>query len=879
MRSLARYTALRATLVLCLGMVFTTALARPGPVGDASPVSTALPAPVPTPVRVHHIVSTVRHRPVQQHIVEATPIPQVGSRFIAEPPAATTPVRLAAAPAPVRLAAPPTAVPVRKARSAPVRVMVARPAPNRMKPAHPAPTPARQALPRHVAPSRPAEPNFWLHGAGSQLYTAWGTPITLKAINWYGFEYAPFVPDGLDRARLDSILFNLRHLGFNALRITFADETVQSNPIVTSGLNANPELRGWHALDIMQRIIERAHHFGLRVILCNSRSEAGRGPEIKSGLWYTNEYSAAMWTADWVRLATRFRNDSAFVGADLRNEPHIVGSGTVDEQTYFKYGPLWGAYHGAYYHDRDWHWAAETLGNTLLGINPHLLIIVEGIQMYLDPFTNQMTGGLWGGNLIGVQYDRINLTHQSQLVYSVHEYGPHMWQADWFNPSTTYASLAQRWDQLWGYLLRANSYLRAPIFIGEFGTCHDYWACISDTDGWKQGFWFKSFVRYLHDHPRVSWAYWSLNPIGPFHPQDTNYYSLLSTDWHHYYPLTVRGLAPILSQPDGTPNTWSKDGLKAFPPEPGCSPDRSCVGVAVPQMPGAAGAMSSAPKAPTRLFPVQIIRNVPYVQPAGPYRVGDLYLPQDTGRAPRPAIVLVHGGSWATGTKGTPGMVLLAEGLARYGYVTFDINYRLAGHGGEYPKSIQDVEDAVAYLATQATPLHLDPTKIGTIGLSAGGYLALMAGYRFNVAPFAPPHYPGTHARISVIGSFFAPVGLRASVLSAGNAPRVQELAAYMGVTYRQNRALYKAASPLRYTDTAVPTIFWYGTADPMTPLAQTYELYKRLKQRQIRSELLDLPGAPHTLAQLSPSARDKVLTQLLDFLNGVLYHPTAWGG
>jgi acetyl esterase/lipase len=86
-------------------------------------------------------------------------------------------------------------------------------------------------------------------------------------------------------------------------------------------------------------------------------------------------------------------------------------------------------------------------------------------------------------------------------------------------------------------------------------------------------------------------------------------------------------------------------------------------------------------------------------------------------------------------------------------------------------------------------------------------------------------------------------------------------------------------ASPLRYSQTAVPTIFWYGSADLTTPLAQTFELYKRLRQRQIRSQLMDLPGAPHSLVELSPQSRDTVFRQLLGFLNSVFYHPTPWGG
>lgn len=407
--------------------------------------------------------------------------------------------------------------------------------------------------PRQRAALRKSDPihsNLWLHGIGSQLYTASNKPITLKAINWYGFEYPPFVPGGLGRAPLDSILSKLTNLGFNTLRITFADQTVESNPVVTSGLDANPQFRGLHALDVMQRILERAHRFGLRVILCNSRSEAGRGPEMKSGLWYTSDYPASAWESDWLSLARRFRNESALIGADLRNEPHIVGN-SFDVNAYFQKGPLWGAFQGTYYHDRDWHYAAQTVGNALLKVNPSLLVVVEGVQMYLDPDRNQLFGGLWGSNLMGVQYDQVVLSRPSQLVYSVHEYGPKMYTASWFNPRTSYGSLSRRWQRHWGYLLAAPKLMKAPILVGEFGTCDDFYSCIASHKPASQGFWFSAFVRYMKQHPQVGWAYWALNPDGPFYAHEDNFYSLVTSDWRHFHPMLVKGLQPLLHEPNG----------------------------------------------------------------------------------------------------------------------------------------------------------------------------------------------------------------------------------------------------------------------------------------------------------------------------------------
>ena len=275
------------------------------------------------------------------------------------------------------------------------------------------------------------------------------------------------------------------------------------------------------------------------------------GPEIQTGLWYTNQFPETAWMNDWITLATRFRNDSAFVGADLRNEPHITGK-QFDVNAYFTLGPLWGSFHGVYYHDRDWRWAAETLGNRLLQVNPNLLIIVEGIQMYYDPFRNVLTGALWGSNLIGVQYDTVVLSRPSQLVYSVHEYGPKMWLGDWFNQNTTYDSLAKRWDMLWGYLFNAPRFMQAPIFVGEFGTCNDFPSCVRNKRSpASQGFWFSSFIRYMKSHPQTSWAYWALNPEGPFRPYEDDFYSLMYYDWRHVHSYIVQGLSPLLAEPGG----------------------------------------------------------------------------------------------------------------------------------------------------------------------------------------------------------------------------------------------------------------------------------------------------------------------------------------
>jgi hypothetical protein len=126
-----------------------------------------------------------------------------------------------------------------------------------------------------------------------------------------------------------------------------------------------------------------------------------------------------------------------------------------------------------------------------------------------------------------------------------------MWRGQWFNRWTSVASLQRRWSRNWGYLLSAPMSMRAPVFVGEFGTCSNFWSCFHGTDPYKQGLWFTAFVEYMHAHPEVGWAYWSLNPLGPFWKNEPNYYSLLYPDWKTVHRPLIDGLSPLLSEPNG----------------------------------------------------------------------------------------------------------------------------------------------------------------------------------------------------------------------------------------------------------------------------------------------------------------------------------------
>lgn len=108
----------------------------------------------------------------------------------------------------------------------------------------------------------------------------------------------------------------------------------------------------------------------------------------------------------------------------------------------------------------------------------------------------------------------------------------------------------------------------------------------------------------------------------------------------------------------------------------------------------------------------------------------DVFVPKlDSARQRRPAILAIHGGAWKGGDKAWGEHV--AEELCPYGYVVVSINYRLSERpGGTWPAQIEDVEKALRYVRANASRLRIDPDRIASLGMSAGGHLATMVALR-----------------------------------------------------------------------------------------------------------------------------------------------------
>lgn len=130
----------------------------------------------------------------------------------------------------------------------------------------------------------------------------------------------------------------------------------------------------------------------------------------------------------------------------------------------------------------------------------------------------------------------------------------------------------------------------------------------------------------------------------------------------------------------------------------------------------------------------------------GEYRLRDLVMdvlePTDGSMTDRPAVVLVHGGSFSEGTREDEDLQAYADALATAGYVCFLIDYRLAGDNPPAPPgwdnflllenamhaAFVDTKTALRHVRAEAATYGIDPNRIAVMGESAGGFASVAAG-------------------------------------------------------------------------------------------------------------------------------------------------------
>ena len=214
-----------------------------------------------------------------------------------------------------------------------------------------------------------------------------------------------------------------------------------------------------------------------------------------------------------------------------------------------------------------------------------------------------------------------------------------------------------------------------------------------------------------------------------------------------------------------------------------------------------------------------------------PTEQGDLFLPAGDGRQRRAAVLVIHGGGWIGGSRSANAG--LSRFLAANGFVVFNIDYRLAVATDpvtHWPAQIEDCQLAVRWLKQHAAELRVDPARIGAVGDSAGGTLAVLLGVLSKGAASRPE----VAAVVDQFGVMdLAALGNRAGEIDAG----------LFGTTAATSDQL-RSVSPLpAVTGASAPMLIVHGDQDDFVPFGQSRDLLAALREHGVAAQLIVFPG------------------------------------
>lgn len=247
--------------------------------------------------------------------------------------------------------------------------------------------------------------------------------------------------------------------------------------------------------------------------------------------------------------------------------------------------------------------------------------------------------------------------------------------------------------------------------------------------------------------------------------------------------------------------------------------------------------------------------DLPYAHTSAAQKL-DLYLP-DSGDGPFPVLLYIHGGAFALCDKREIPLEPFLGGLPR-GYAVASVNYRLSGEA-VFPAALHDLKAALRWLRANGREYHLDGSRIGACGGSAGGYYSAMLGVTADVPELEDLHLgnPGFPCDVQAVVDWFGPTeflkmdeqlaanGLGPSDHSQPDSPESR----YLGAPITEIPEKVRQASPITYIHAGMPPILiQHGRMDHLVPVQQSIifaeSLAKQLGRDSFEFEILE--GADH---------------------------------
>lgn len=252
--------------------------------------------------------------------------------------------------------------------------------------------------------------------------------------------------------------------------------------------------------------------------------------------------------------------------------------------------------------------------------------------------------------------------------------------------------------------------------------------------------------------------------------------------------------------------------------------------------------------------------NVAYGMVSGAALLMDIYTPTQSNKK---AILYIPGSAWGyVYPKDYNQIELKADieldslytgkwqkDLIKKGYTVFVINHRFAPQF-KFQDIIEDCRRAVRFVRFHAKEYDIDPSHIGAMGHSSGANLATMLGVTDSLYVRHESPIDSVSSKVQAVVALAAPFNL-AEINQADNDSIDLDfvkavIVSYMGSLPEKKDDKYilsgnfsKASPYAHVTADDAPTLIYYSDDDPIIPVRQAKEMYKKLQEKNVPTELI----------------------------------------
>jgi acetyl esterase/lipase len=236
-----------------------------------------------------------------------------------------------------------------------------------------------------------------------------------------------------------------------------------------------------------------------------------------------------------------------------------------------------------------------------------------------------------------------------------------------------------------------------------------------------------------------------------------------------------------------------------------------------------------------------------------------VYLPP-AGTSNGTAVIVCPGGGYthlAFTHEGTD----VAKWLNSLGITAFLLKYRLPSDETMIDKTIgplQDAQQAIWTVRSQAAKWGVDTGRIGILGFSAGGHLASTAGTHFDHVVI--PDAGGISVRPDFMVLLYPVISFDDSTGHRGSRDKL------IG-THPSEAAILEYSNQLQVTDRTPPAFLVHAEDDKTVPVINSISFYEALMHHHVPAEMHVYPKGGHGFGMHNPTTTDQWPERLAEWL------------